>query len=138
SESDGCVNGRAREDRQRGKHEIYKKDAGYDLRDSEAVVGRTLVEMRSVRPPDRFAPDDTAHQSDGSIGQIVERQDERGRQLAASGELEQQPSEQKADRQATDNAGKNVRDRLVERRKTQKRARECGGRKRRETDPHPP
>ena len=54
-----------------------------------------------MRLPDRLAPVDAREQRAGAVGQIVERQDDRRRQMAVPGELEQEPAEQKADRQAS-------------------------------------
>ncbi len=78
--------------------------------------------MGAVRDPERLAAYQPAQQRERGIGQIIERQDKRGRGMVLSRQLQQTPAEQQADRQAADVAEKDRRDRTVERRKTDHRA----------------
>ena len=108
--------------RERAQRKIDQKDTGDDLGNGEAVVDRALIEVRAMRLPERLALGDAAGERDGRIGEIIEREDERRRQMALFRELEQQPAEQKTDRQASDVAQKEPRDRPVERGKAEDRA----------------
>ena len=118
--------GRDGDERERAQPEIDQKDAGDDLGNGEAVVGRALIEVRAVRLPERLALGDAAGERDGRVGEIIEREDERRRQMAVARKLQQQPAEQKTDRQASHVAQKEPRDRLVERSKAQGRAQQRG------------
>jgi hypothetical protein len=66
---------------------------------------------------DRLAVRQPAQQRDGRIGEIIERQQQRGREMPVSGKHNKQPAEQQADRQAAHIAEKQTRDWTIEGRK---------------------
>ena len=92
-----------RDEGERGKRDIDRKDVSDHLADGEAAVGRALIKVRAVRLPHLFAADQAARERDGRVGEIIERQQDcgwrvrRGRRAA-----HQEPAEQQTDRQAAD------------------------------------
>src|SRR5262245_14257948 len=110
-----------------GEYQVEYENLADDLRNRKAVLDRTLIEMAAMRYPKRLASADAQHQCQRRVGEIVERQQQRGDYLMLVGELQQTPSEQKSDRQRTNVAEKNLCDRSVERRKAQHGAAKRGG-----------
>src|SRR5215470_19726328 len=109
------------ENRDHGKHaepEIEQKYAQHDGMDAEASIRRALIEMAPMGLPDRFARERSAQEREGGIGEIIEREQDRRRQMAARRQMKQQPGQQQADREAADVAKEQARDRLVERSKS--------------------
>src|SRR6266571_5448624 len=93
-----------RRDAREGKRyqrEIDQEHAADDLRNGEAPADRALIVVLAMRLPDWLAPADALEQRAGPVGEIIERQDDRRRQMAVAGELEQEPAEQKTDWQAS-------------------------------------
>jgi len=54
---------------------LVEKYARDDLGNCEALVGRTLVEVRAMGLPERLAPRDAAAERERRIGKIVQRQE---------------------------------------------------------------
>ncbi len=75
-----------------------------------------------MRLHDALAPRPAPHQRDRRVGEVIERQQQRSREVAVAGELQQQPSHHETDRQAAAVAEKELRHRPVERRKAEHRA----------------
>ena len=88
--------------------DIDREDPRRDADDGEAAVGCDLIEMRTVRLPDRLAADQAPQQGDGRIGEIVERHHDCRGEMAARRYQEQEPSEQEPDRQTADVAEKEL------------------------------
>ena len=70
--------------------------------------------MGAVRLPDALAVRQAADQRERGVGQIIERQQQRRREVAVAGEQHQEPAEQQADRQAADVAEEKLGGRPVE------------------------
>src|SRR6266403_5564820 len=111
--------------RERGQRQINQKDASDDFAHRKAVVGGALIEMSAMSLPDRLAPHEAMCEGDRGVGEIIEGQDERRCQMTCSGKLQQDPAEQKSDRQAAYVAEKDPRHRSVERREANDRTKEC-------------
>ena len=109
------------------EHDIEREHLADHLPHRKAVVGGALIEMRAMRRPERLAPHHPAQQRHRGIGQIIQRQQQRGGEMLMPGQLQQAPAEQQADRQAADVAEKDLRHRPVERRKAEHRAAQRGG-----------
>jgi hypothetical protein len=68
------------------------------LADAEAIVHGALIEVRSMGLQNRLAACEPAQQRDGRVGEIIERQQQSHREMAAAGEHDKQPAQQQADR----------------------------------------
>src|SRR5262245_39061457 len=90
---------RDRNKRECRERQIEQKDASDDFAHGKATISGALVEMCTVRLPDRLSAGDAAHERNRSVGQIIERQDDSRCQMPAAGELQQYPADQKPDRQ---------------------------------------
>ncbi len=82
--------------------------------------------MIAMRLCDRLASCDPAHQRDGRIAQIIERQQDCRGEVAPAGKQHKHPAQQQSDRKAADVAQKQAGNRLVEGRKTRDGAAERG------------
>ncbi len=71
---------------------------GDDHGNAEAVVGRALIEMASMGLPEPPAVGNAAEERDRRVKEIIERKDERRRQMARCRKLQQEPAEQKPKR----------------------------------------
>ena len=107
--------------------DVEREYLAHHARYRKAVVGGALVEVGAMRRPERFAPCHPPKQRDGGVGEIIERQQQCGRNVLMPGELQQAPADQQADRQAADVAEKDFRHRPVERRKAEHRAEQRRG-----------
>ncbi len=94
--------------------------------------------MTAVALGDAFAARPAPPQRDRGVGGVIERQQQRSREVAVAGKLEQQPSHHQSDRQAAAVAEKELRHRPVEWRKAEhgaeKRQRDQRGRLRHRTE----
>ena len=100
--------------RKRRKAEIDGEDARDDFGHREAAVGGALIVMGAVRLPDLLAARQPTDQGERGVGQIVQRQQQRGGQVAGAGEKDQEPADQEADRQTADIAEKKPGGRPIE------------------------
>ena len=78
---------------------IDQSDTPNNFRNGETVVGGALIEMLTMRLPERLAPDDAADERDRRIGEIIKRQDNGSSQMAVRGKAQQEPAEHETDRQ---------------------------------------
>ena len=83
-----------------------------------------------MRLPDGLAPQQTTPQGQRRVGEIIKRQQQRSREMAAAGQQQHDPAEHQANRQAADIAEKQFCDRTIEWRESD------GGTKQRKRDQH--
>ena len=107
AERQRCGVGGDRADHDRGRSQsceiqIEQEYFCDDLADAEAIVGRALVKMRSMRVPEPFAPCDSPEQGDGRVGKIIQRQQQGGCKVRLRSELNQTLSGHETYRQAAD------------------------------------
>ena len=110
-----------------GEGKVEPEHMGADLERRKAVVGGLLVEMAAMRLPHLLAARKAAQQGDGGVHQVIERQQDRSSERARSGQLQQHPADEKADRQRAHIAEEEPRDGLVERGEAEERAAEGEG-----------
>src|SRR5262249_22794343 len=110
-----------RDQGERTEPEIDQEDAQHNGLDGEAAIGCALVVVTAMGLPDRLARTRPTNERECGVGEIVEREKQRGRKVAADRDVQEQPRQQEADRQASDVAEKQPRDRLVEWSKTDDR-----------------
>src|SRR5262245_65238078 len=97
---------------------------GDDHGNAEAVVGRALIEMASMGLPEPLAVGHAAEERDRCVDEIIERKDERRRQMARTRKLQQEPAEQKSNGQTANVAEKEACHWLVEGRKSEDSAKQ--------------
>ena len=104
--------------------DVDREYARDDLEHGEAAGGCALIKVAAVGLPDALAVGEPLAKRDRRVGEIVERQQERGGELAAPRQKNEQPAEQETDRQAADIAEKEPRHRPVEGGEADERAEE--------------
>ena len=73
-------------DRQNAEADIHGEYASDHGHGRKTLVGGALIEMRPVRLPERFAPDEAPEQGDGGIGEVIEGHHHSGDQMTAAGD----------------------------------------------------
>ena len=76
------------------KKHIQSKHPSDDLINAEPAIESPLIEMAAMSLRDRFTTDETTHQRDGRIRQIIERQQYRRCKMTATGKECEQPAQQ--------------------------------------------
>ena len=108
------------------EHKVEDEDLPDHGGDAPSRIRGALIDMAAMGLPEGFATRQAPKKGRARIPQIIERQDQRGGEMASERKSIKAVAEDQADRQAADIAEEDARDGLVERRKADQRAAKRG------------